>query len=212
MAKRKLNGIWNAERVLHNYLRFADKDGYICNIDYSDNYPHGIEKRRFAAAMKAYGRDVADCKKGNAFKHYGFHWFVSEAYSTEKMCEFQKLLIQILDNDHVKEWFDRSKFVRGEGDIRSLFKTLFKYRKCLDDFRDAWSGLLEAPMCVCFVWKAAKALYNDHIKEVSDIMDRMLVLLMGDDYDKSFTEMELLSFGYPDVTDEELEDMILDNM
>jgi hypothetical protein len=43
-------------------------------------------------------------------------------------------------------------------------------------------------------------------------MDRMLVLLMGDDYDKSFTEMELLSFGYPDVTDEELEDMILDNM
>jgi hypothetical protein len=210
MAKRKLDGIWNAERVLHNYLRFADKDGYVCNIDYQDNYPHGIEKRRFSAAMKAYGRDVADSKKDD-FERNGFHWFVSETYSTEKMCEFQKLLNQILDNDHLKEWFDRSEFIRGERDIRSLFKILFKYRKCLDDFRDAWSGLLEAPMCVCLVVKSAKALYNDHIKEVSDIMDRMLVLLMGDDYDKSFTETELLQFGYPDVTDDELEDMILDN-
>ena len=39
----------------------------------------------------------------------------------------------------------------------------------------------------------------------------MLVLLMGDDYGKSFSEEELLPFGYPDVTDEELENMILDN-
>jgi hypothetical protein len=39
----------------------------------------------------------------------------------------------------------------------------------------------------------------------------MLVLLMGDDFDRSFTEEELLPFGYPDVTDDELENMILDN-
>ena len=38
-----------------------------------------------------------------------------------------------------------------------------------------------------------------------------LSILMGDDYDKSFTEAELLPFGYPDVTDRELQDMILDN-
>lgn len=53
MAKRKLNGTWNAERILHDYLRFADKNGYVCKIDYSDNYPYGIEKRKFAAATKA---------------------------------------------------------------------------------------------------------------------------------------------------------------
>ena len=48
-------------------------------------------------------------------------------------------------------------------------------------------------------------------KTVCNIIDRMLVLLMGDDFGKSFSEEELLPFGYPDVTDEELEDMILDN-
>ena len=39
----------------------------------------------------------------------------------------------------------------------------------------------------------------------------MLVLLMDDDFDRSFTEEELLPFGYPDVTDEELENLIMDD-
>ena len=34
---------------------------------------------------------------------------------------------------------------------------------------------------------------------------------MGDDYDNTFTEEELLPFGYPDVTDYELQEMIYDN-
>ena len=50
------------------------------------------------------------------------------------------------------------------------------------------------------------------LRSASSLQRRKLVLLMGDDYDKSFTETELLPFGFPDVTDEELEDMILDNM
>lgn len=58
---------------------------------------------------------------------------------------------------------------------------------------------------------ATKSLYQIHIKPVSEVVDRMLMLLMGDDYDKSFTEEELLPYGYPDVTDEELEDRILEN-
>lgn len=37
------------------------------------------------------------------------------------------------------------------------------------------------------------------------------MLLMGDDYDKSFIEAELLPYGYPDVTNKELEDMTFDN-
>lgn len=53
-------------------------------------------------------------------------------------------------------------------------------------------------------------LNRTQIKAVIDVIDRMLVLLMGDDYDKSFTEEELLSFGYPDVTDYELYDMYVD--
>lgn len=60
-------------------------------------------------------------------------------------------------------------------------------------------------------YRLTSNLNQTQIKAVSDVIDRMLVLLMGDDYDKTFTEDELLPFGYPDVTDKELEDMIFDN-
>ena len=38
----------------------------------------------------------------------------------------------------------------------------------------------------------------------------MLILLMSDDNDKTFTEKELFAFGYPDVTDKELYDLELE--
>ena len=59
-------------------------------------------------------------------------------------------------------------------------------------------------------YQTTKSLYDRHIKVVCDIIDEMLILLMGDDYDKTFTEKELFQYGYPDVTDEELEEMELD--
>ena len=203
MPERGLNGIWNAERVLQNLLRFSDDRGNIRSLNLSDDSPYGIEVRRFAAVMKAYGKDI------NNFNE--FDGIVSNSCSPEKMDEFRRLLKENLDNDFQKELVDGSGFIRGNRDVHHLFMALFEYRKRLYDVEHAWSGLLECPMSVAMVVKATNNLYQKHIKAISDTIDRMLVLLMGDDYDKTFSEEELLSLGYPDVTDEELEDMILDN-
>ena len=202
-TEKQLNGIWNAERVLQEYLSLADEMGYIRDIDLPDDSPRGIEVRRFVAAMKAYGKDI------NNFNE--FEGMVSRSCAPEKMDEFRRLLKENLDNDFLKERVDGSRFIRGNSDIHHLFMALFEYRKRLYEVEHAWSGLLECPMSVVMVVKATNNLYQKHIKAMSDIIDRMLVLLMGDDFDRSFTEAELLPFGYPDVTDRELEDMILDN-
>ena len=53
-TERKLDGIWNAERILREHLSLADKRGYIRDIDLSDDSPRGIEVRRFVAAMKVH--------------------------------------------------------------------------------------------------------------------------------------------------------------
>ena len=201
---RKLNSIWNAERILQEYLYFADKRGNVKKIDMSDNSPYGIKLRRFAAAMKAYGKDIENDNDGLGI--------ISYSCSPDKVNEFCQLLKQNLDNDHFKTWIDDSRFIRGIIDIHYLFNALFEYRKSLYDVEHVWSGLMECPMSVSMVVHATKGLYTKHIKYISDTIDRMLVLLMGDDYDKSFTEDKLLPFGYPDVTDEELEKMILDNL
>ena len=153
--------------------------------------------------MKAYGKDI------NEFTEY--EGIVSSSCSPEKMDEFRRLLKENLDDDYLKERIDGSRFIRGNRDIHYLFMALFEYRKRLYEVEHAWSGLLECPMSVVMVVKATNSLYQKHIKGICDVIDKMLVLLMGDDYDKVFTEEKLLPFGYPDVTDCELQEMIYDN-
>ena len=201
--ERKLNGVWDANRILQEYLHFVDKRGRVKKIDISDNSPYGIKLRRFAAAMKAYGKNVEDFDV--------FEGIVSNSCSPEKLDEFRQLLKPLLDNDYLKEEINDARFIRGSRDIHYLFEALLKYRKCLYEVENVWSGLMECPMSVSMVYYATQGLYTKHIKGVSDTIDQMLVLLMGDDFDRTFTEEELLPFGYPDVTDDELENMILDN-
>lgn len=202
MAERKLDGIWNAERLLHELLYFSDDRGRIREMNLSDDSPYGIKVRRFASAMKAYGKE--ECL------YLGNEHLVSDACSEEKMEELCLLLKQNLHDKYSTD-FATPDFLKGVRERRDLFKTLFQYRKSLDKVENTWSGVMECSHIVAIGIKATDNLYQTHIKAASDILDRMLVLLMGDDYDKSFTEAELLPYGYPYVTDRELEDMILDN-
>lgn len=196
VERRILNSVWDANRVLQEYLHFADKSGRVKKIDMSDDSPYGIKLRRFAAAMKAYGKDVEDFDL--------FEGIVSNSCSPDKLDEFRQLLKPLLDNDYLKEEINDARFIRGSFDIPYLFEALFEYRKCLYEVENVWSGLIECPMSVSIVVSATKDLYAKHIKGISETIDKMLVLLMGDDFDRSFTEEDLLPFGYPDITDEEL--------
>jgi hypothetical protein len=71
--------------------------------------------------------------------------------------------------------------------------------------------MMECSSTIALVYKVTTNLTQTQLKAISKFFDRMLVLLMGDDYDRSIPVDELLCFGYPNVTDEELQDMILDN-
>ena len=204
VERRRLNGVWDANRILREYIYFADRRGRVKKIDMSDNSPYGIKLRRFIAAMKAYGREWDDLNDVEGI--------ISSSCSPDKLNEFRQLLKSLLDNDYLKERIDDARFIRGSIDVSCLFEALFEYRKCLYEVDNIWSGLLECPMSVSILASAIKSLYVKRIKEICDTIDRMIVLLMGDDFDRSFTEEELLPFGYPDVTDDELEDMVLNNL
>ena len=202
MAERKLNGIWNAARVLHELLCFTDDRGRIRDMNLSDDSPYGIKVRRFAATMKAYGKD--ECL------YLGTDHLISDTCSDEKMEELCLLLKQNLHDKYSAD-LARPNIFKGIRERMDLFETLFRYRKSLYKVEITWSGVMECSYTVVLGIKATNSLYQSHVKAASDVLDRMLVLLLGDDYDRTFTEAELLPFGYPDMTDEELEDMILDN-
>lgn len=202
MAKRKLDGIWNAERLLQNLLRFTDDKGNIMNLNLSDNSPYGIKVRRFDAAMKAYGKDECLC--------LGIEHLISDTCSEGKMDELCLMMRQNL-HDKYSTVPVKLEIPKGKRERNDLFKTLFRYRKSLNKVENTWSGVMECTCTIALGIELTNSLFQTHIKAASDVLDRMLVLLMGDDYDKSFSEAELLPLGYPDVTDRELQDMILDN-
>ncbi len=202
MAERQFNGIWNATRLLQEYLYFTDDRGNVRSLNLSDDSPHGIKMRRLVAAMKAYGKE--ECV------YLGMDYLISDTCSNEKMEELCLMLKQHL-HDKYSAALAKPDLLKGVQERKDLFEAFFGYRKSLYRMENIWSGMMECSHIVALAYNVTSNLNQTQIKVVSDVIDRMLVLLMGDDYDKSFSEEELLPFGYPDVTDKELEDMIFDN-
>lgn len=54
--EHKLDGVWDARRVLYNVLFYADEEGYIKYVAGDAESTDGIERQRFLAALKAYGK------------------------------------------------------------------------------------------------------------------------------------------------------------
>ena len=96
--RRKLNGTWDAKRVLYEYLQLADSHGDVKEVDWSDDSPYGIEQRRFAAVMRAYGKDLES--------FFPFEGFISSSCSPEKIAEVRQFLKDNLAEDFLKRQID----------------------------------------------------------------------------------------------------------
>ena len=203
---RKFDGIWNAERVLRNILCYANEKGF---ISYEDN-KQDIRRQRFYAAFRAYGKIeesmIEDSLFGNSRVIDPFLW-LSKTRSEKKMEELRRLLKDNLSYRTIKMKVDSPDFLERNYEIVCIFQTFLNYRMELLKLERIWSGVLECNMPIGIAINATTFLYRNHITPACKIIDRILVLLMGDDFDKTFTEEELFQYGYPDVTDEELYQM-----
>ena len=200
---RKFGGIWNAERILRNILCYANEKGF---ISFEDN-KQDIRRQRFYAAFRAYGKIeesmIEDSLFGNSRVIDPFLW-LSKTRSEKKMEELRRLLKDNLSYRTIKMKVDSPDFLERNYEIVCIFQTFLNYRMELLKLERIWSGVLECNMPIGIAINATTFLYRNHITPACKIIDRILVLLMGDDFDKTFTEEELFQYGYPDVTDEEL--------
>ena len=119
MAERKLDGIWNAARVLQELLRFTDDRGKVRNLDLSDDSPYGIKVRRFVAAMKAYGKEKCLYLRNEHL--------ISKTCSDEKMKELCLLLKQNLRDEYFTILVNLDS-LKGIREREKLMETLFRYR------------------------------------------------------------------------------------
>ena len=210
--ERKFDGVWDARRVLYNVLSYADEEGRLKYVAGDAESTSGIKRQRFNAALKAYGKIETDCSLDCEMgPRIGNEWgvWISKTRSQEKMEELYELLKQNMRHDFLLQGFDASNFLKEEYHLLSLFRQLFKYRKELYALDMFWRDVLECSRQIGLVIETTRFLFHKHIRPACDVIDRMLILLMGDDFDKTFTEEELIPFGYPDVTDDELYQMSL---
>lgn len=205
--ERKFDGIWNAERILANCLRYSNESGCIPYTVESEESPNAICRKRFYAALRAYGKIGID---ESLFGEDGLeieditYGLLSKSRSQEKMKELREIIKENMRFDSRKRIVDEPGFFENDYDLFQIFRTLFKYRKELQKLENIWGGVLECSKHIGTAIEVTKCLYQQQIFSVCNVIDRMLVLLLGDDFDRLFTEEELFQYGYPDVTDEEL--------
>lgn len=213
MEERKFDGTWNAERVLKTFLNYANEDGFLVDMSSYEESPYKIGQRRLLAALKAYGRDEICFYNSHPESPFPSHnaclFLISSTRSQKKMDEFREIIRQSISATPVYERLLSDSFI-NEADIKLAFEKLFEFRKGIFALEHQWSGVLECSPSLGLIYRATNMLYSTHIRKACGIIDTMLILLMGDDFDKTFTEEELFEYGYPDVTDKELYEMNMD--
>lgn len=205
---------WNSTRILYGYLYDSDEDGCLPNIDDWPNSSNKIYRQRFYAAMRAYGKNPEWFYRSDALWHDNRDTccrLLSKSWSKEKMDEFRTLVKENLRSgvryDFIVKVIENPDYLKQDIQVFIVFRELMAYRKKLQAALDVWSGMMECSQSVGTIFEMTKGLNHEYLRPLCNIVDRLLILLMGDDYDKTFTEEELYEYGYPKISDKELYQM-----
>lgn len=218
--ERNPENIWNVERILYGYIYHSDEGGFLPNIESYNNSTYKIYMQRYYAAMRAYGRNPEWFFKSNDDCPWVGHnnricrRLLSRTISDEKMQEFRELVRTHLRRtpkfDFIVQTIDSPDYLKSEMEVFIAFERLMEYRKKLYAVEKIWEGMMECSQSTGTIYEVTRDMTRDYLVPMIKIINRMLILLMGDDYDRVFTADELCQYGYPDISDDELKQMEMD--
>ena len=105
----------------------------------------------------------------------------------------------------------------GEDDLvrmrQEMFEALLMYRVNLDSINHTYDGVFECSKAFMNRICHTRTVNEEIMNLVKDKIDRVIFLLLGDKYEKTFTVGELKEkYGYPAISDQELQQAIIDDM
>ena len=96
---------------------------------------------------------------------------------------------------------------------QEMFEALLMYRVNLDSIYHTYDGVFECSRAFMNGICHTRAVNEEIMNLVNDKIDRVIFLLLGDKYEKTFTVGELKEkHGYPDMTVEELLQAIMNDL
>ena len=96
---------------------------------------------------------------------------------------------------------------------QEMFEALLMYRVNLDSINHTYDGVFECSRAFMNGICHTRAVNEEIMNLVNDKIDRVIFLLLGDKYEKTFTVGELREkYGYPNISDSKLSDAIINDL
>lgn len=206
--KNLFTEVWDSERLLRELLEVTDfvKGSRIyLNLNRTSSQ---IRCKRIISVISAFKGSISSMEiKNNSIL---LRNLISENCSDERIEKLISLIVEVnpeMDKEKIEEFFNsqRDFFCRI-----LIFSILFRYKREILKLSTCWNNVGATNRVEDIAIDITKKLYKEKMKDINDTLDKLLLLLLGDDFDKTITERELLEkYDYPNVTDEELRDIEL---
>lgn len=206
---------WNAHRLVNEYVKIA---WMVNDIVPFENLPWDNQVRilRVTSVIRAY-LDMESCMS-EPFDIIGSVFLNSENKEVLSQSEFSNadltLLKQKLCQTTKEKWRMEHllKHFQTDSDREQLLTILLRYRIAIEDFENMLSVKLDKRIGTYIGINVVQNLYHPVINNCNNIMDDMIVLLLGNTFKRTFTERELIErFDYPIITDKELFEWRINN-
>lgn len=181
------------EDLLEAYIRYTKHRGKV----------RVLLKRCLEAILAAFNPDL----DLSLLKYFNSGILIDENCSKSKLKEIEGITGFRFDEEKFYKPLLNSIEKRQE-----MFESLLVYRLQLEEIADAYDGFYKYNGGFQEGWDIAQKV-TDKIEPVIIKVDKILFLLLGDKYDKSFTMSELKEkYGYPDISKQELRQAIINDL
>ena len=181
------------EDILETYLLYMKRHGN----------SRSVLRGRLEALLQAYNPQCGKNLAGN----FPLGIYIDENCSDEKLQQIQEITGFKLGED------PHDPFADVYRQRRDMFHALLMYRVKVAEIHNTYEGIFECSRGFMNGAIHVSNLNKEITAMVTDKVDRVLFLLLGDKYDEKVSLADLTkNYGYPSVTDEELREMIIDEM
>ena len=196
--------------MLHELLRITQSvRGWkieLCKTD-SEQTPYKVKCKRVISVINAFNghKEIED-----DWRYIPLDTLISEDYPETKIAELTSLIVDFLPrySERIKNTFSQDEEATNR---MQLFYFLFRYRLETYILSTHWDGVSETDIVGAIAIDMTRKLYNEKIESMNETLDKLLLSLLDDKFNKTFIERELLEdYDYPNVTDRELHEMELE--